>query len=76
LRFDASAYQFVCQQFGLSQVFFDDMADKLPERMGRTTDGWSKHWVNDRISPRSPFSHQSNALEIDAHLITAFAGTG
>jgi hypothetical protein len=34
----------------------------------RTTDGWSKHWVNDRIYPRRPYIHQPNAWEIDAHL--------
>jgi len=30
-----------------------------------TTDGWSKHWVNDRIYPRRPYQHQRNAFKID-----------
>ena len=30
-----------------------------------TTDGWSKHWVNDRIYPRRPYQHQRNAFQID-----------
>jgi len=31
----------------------------------RTTHGWSKHWVNDRIYPRRPFIHQPRAFTID-----------
>ena len=34
----------------------------------RTTRGWSKHWVNDRIMPRRPFEHQPQARKIDAVL--------
>ena len=34
----------------------------------RTTDGWSKHWVNDRPMPRRPYIHQPRAWEIDQHL--------
>jgi hypothetical protein len=34
----------------------------------RTTDGWSKHWVNDRLMPRRPYIHQPRAWEIDQHL--------
>jgi hypothetical protein len=34
----------------------------------RTTDGWSKHWMNDRIMPRRPFHYQPRAWEIDQHL--------
>jgi hypothetical protein len=30
-----------------------------------TTNGWSGHWVNDRIYPRRPFVHQPHAGEID-----------
>jgi hypothetical protein len=30
-----------------------------------TTDGWSQHWVNDRIYPRRPFIHQPKAGQID-----------
>lgn len=32
------------------------------------TQGWSRHWVNDRIYPRRPFIHQPNAGAIDALL--------
>ena len=32
------------------------------------THGWSKHWVNDRLYPRRPFIHESNAGAIDAML--------
>lgn len=34
----------------------------------RTTDGWSKHWVNDRLQPRRPYIHQPRAWEIDRHM--------
>lgn len=34
----------------------------------RTTRGWSKHWINDRIMPRRPFEHQPQARKIDAIL--------
>jgi hypothetical protein len=34
----------------------------------RTTDGWSKHWVNDRLQPRRPYIHQPRAWEIDQHM--------
>lgn len=34
----------------------------------RTTKGWSKHWINDRIMPRRPFEHQPQARKIDAIL--------
>jgi hypothetical protein len=34
----------------------------------RTTDGWSKHWVNDRPMPRRPYIYQPQAWEIDKHL--------
>lgn len=30
-----------------------------------TTNGWSKHWVNDRIYPRRPFIYRKNAGSID-----------
>lgn len=33
-----------------------------------STQGWSRHWVNDRIHPRRPFAHQPNAGAIDALL--------
>jgi len=38
------------------------------EQCVRTTDGWSKHWVNDRIFPRRPFMYQPRAWEIDQFL--------
>ena len=44
----------------------------------RTTDGWSKHWVNDRLQPRRPYIHQPRAWEIDQHmkrLLPEFVGT-
>lgn len=31
----------------------------------RSTHGWSKHWVNDRIYPRRPFIYQPKAAAID-----------
>jgi len=31
----------------------------------RTTHGWSKHWVNDRIYPRRPFIYSPRAFAID-----------
>lgn len=34
----------------------------------RTTQGWSKYWVNDRIYPRRPFAYQPNAGKIDQML--------
>jgi len=30
-----------------------------------TTDGWSEHWINDRIDPRRPLLYQPKALQID-----------
>lgn len=35
-----------------------------------TTDGWSPHWVNDRVYPRRPFGAQPNAFKIDHYLNT------
>lgn len=34
----------------------------------RTTKGWSKYWINDRIMPRRPFEYQPQARKIDAVL--------
>ena len=34
----------------------------------RTTDGWSKHWVNDRPMPRRPYIYQPRAWDIDQQL--------
>jgi hypothetical protein len=34
----------------------------------KTTAGWSKHWVNDRLYPRRPLAHEPGAWEIDGYL--------
>jgi hypothetical protein len=34
----------------------------------QTTDGWSKHWVNDRPMPRRPYIYQPRAWDIDKNL--------
>ena len=47
------------------------VADKnvnFVEACVRTTDGWSKHWVNDRLMPRRAYHYQPRAFEIDQHL--------
>lgn len=31
----------------------------------KTTTNWSKHWVNDRIFPRRPWTYEQNAVVID-----------
>jgi len=49
----------------------DRVADKkvdFVEACVRTTDGWSEHWVNDRLMPRRAYHHQPRAFEIDQHL--------
>ena len=33
-----------------------------------TTEGWSEHWVNDRVYPRRPFVFQPKAAQIDGLL--------
>jgi len=38
------------------------------EQCVKTTAGWSKHWVNDRLYPRRPYTHQPQAFQIDRHL--------
>jgi hypothetical protein len=38
------------------------------EQFVKTTGGWSKHWVNDRLMPRRPYIHQPKAWEIDSRL--------
>lgn len=38
------------------------------EQFVKTTKGWSKHWVNDRLYPRRPYIHQPKAWEIDSAL--------
>ena len=47
------------------------VADKridFVEACVRTTAGWSKHWVNDRLMPRRAYHYQPRAFEIDQHL--------
>lgn len=38
------------------------------EQCVRTTKGWSKHWVNDRLYPRRPLANNPMAGQIDQHL--------
>lgn len=40
------------------------------EEFLKTTYGWSKFWVNDRIFPRAPHIYESRAFEIDKLLYT------
>lgn len=49
------------QRYGLSGFSRECLA---------TTDGWSEHWVNDRVYPRRPFVYQPKALQIDGLLST------
>ncbi len=51
-----------CQQLGRRAIAFE--GDLMRECVV-TTQGWSQHWVNDRIFPRRPFIHQPNAGAID-----------
>jgi len=51
-----------CQQLNQYATAFDgDFAVACI----KTTDGWSEHWVNDRLYPRRPFIYQPNAGSID-----------
>ena len=50
-------------QVRVSEPHFD-----FVEQCVLTTDGWSKHWVNDRIYPRRPFHYEPNAFKIDGYL--------
>ncbi len=38
------------------------------EQCVRTTDGWSRHWVNDRLYPRRPLANNPMAGQIDQYL--------
>jgi hypothetical protein len=51
-----------CQQLSQRAIKFD--GNFVVECL-RTTQGWSVHWVNDRIYPRRPFIYQPNAGFID-----------
>lgn len=53
---------------GCLQVERKYRIDGFAKECLRTTHGWSKHWVNDRIYPRRPFAYQPNASAIDALL--------
>ena len=51
------------------------VADKkldFVEACVRTTEGWSKYWVNDRPMPRRPYHYQPRAFEIDQALNRLF----
>jgi len=50
----------------LQGLVVDPQYDLLAECI-TTTQGWPRHWVNDRIFPRRPF-HQPNAVQIDTKL--------
>ena len=50
------------------QTLVADPAVDFVEKCVRTTQGWSEHWVNDRIYPRRPFKYQPRAFEIDKAL--------
>ena len=51
------------------QALVVDQSIDFVERCVRTTQGWSEHWVNDRIFPRRPFRHQPRAFDIDRALL-------
>lgn len=53
---------------GCLQVERKYRIDGFAKECLRTTRGWSKHWVNDRIYPRRPFAYQPDAGAIDALL--------
>jgi hypothetical protein len=50
------------------QELVADRSIDFVEACVRTTEGWSKHWVNDRLMPRRAYHHQPRAFEIDQHL--------
>lgn len=50
---------------GCLQVEQRYQLDGFARECVQTTQGWSKHWVNDRIYPRRPFVYQPNAGRID-----------
>ena len=58
---------FVTGCFELKQKVVAENLD-FAEACITTTDGWSAHWVNDRLLPRRPFIHQPKASAIDALL--------
>lgn len=51
-----------CLQLDELAIGYDD---NFAEACVETTDGWSEHWVNDRLYPRRPFMYQPNAGTID-----------
>ena len=55
---------------GCLQIERDHSIDGFARECVRSTHGWSKHWVNDRIYPRRPMAQQPNAKVIDKLLDT------
>lgn len=51
-----------CQQLSKRAIEFEN---DFAVACLKTTKGWSKHWVNDRLYPRRPFIYQPNAGSID-----------
>jgi len=48
--------------------------DKFADMCVTNTEGWSRHWVNDRILPRRPFSHTPMSTKIDKMLYRLIPG--
>lgn len=55
---------------GCLQIERNYSIDGFTRECVRSTGGWSKHWVNDRIYPRRPLAEQPNAKAIDTLLDT------
>ncbi len=55
---------------GCLQIERNHSIDGFARECVRSTHGWSKHWVNDRIYPRRPMAQQPNAKVIDKLLDT------
>lgn len=55
-----------CQEVAEANGLMD-----FPARCVTSTQGWSRHWVNDRIFPRRPFIHEPRAGQIDALIMRA-----
>lgn len=55
---------------GCLQIERNYSIDGFTRECVRSTHGWSKHWVNDRIYPRRPMAQQPNAKAIDKLLDT------
>ena len=55
---------------GCLQIERNHSIDGFARECVRSTHGWAKHWVNDRIYPRRPMAQQPNAKAIDTLLDT------